>query len=137
MKICAITAGIKKTKKKKKYDSIVLLGKDKLNTIEILISQALLNLYITHDEFVSVHNMLREYYQMKENIKNPKNFREMHCIKVMAIYSVSCKKYTANENSRVRKTKRNSLVLLSNCAISGKKKTTFIKNSTTSMINLK
>ena len=47
----------------------MLLGKDKLNTIEILISQALLNLYITHDEFVSVHNMLREYYQMKENIK--------------------------------------------------------------------
>ena len=40
--ICAITAGIKKyksiiKKKKKKHDKIVLLGKDKLNTIEVLI----------------------------------------------------------------------------------------------------
>ena len=40
--ICAITAGIKKyksiiKKKKKKHDKIVLLGKDKLNTIEVQI----------------------------------------------------------------------------------------------------
>ena len=47
----------------------MLLGKDKLNTIEVLISQPLLNSYITHDEFVSVDNVLREYYEMKENIK--------------------------------------------------------------------
>ena len=41
--ICAITAGIKKCKsiikkKKKTYNKIVLLGKDKLNTIKVLIS---------------------------------------------------------------------------------------------------
>ena len=41
--ICAITAGIEKyksiiKKKKKKHDKIVLLGKDKFNTIEVLIS---------------------------------------------------------------------------------------------------
>ena len=40
-KICGITAGNKKyrsilKKKKKKHDKIVLLGKDKLNTIEFL-----------------------------------------------------------------------------------------------------
>ena len=39
--ICAITVGIKKCKsiikkKKKKHDKTVLLGKDKLNTIEVL-----------------------------------------------------------------------------------------------------
>ena len=43
IKICGIIAGNKKyksiiKKKKKKYDKILLLGKDKLNTIEVLIS---------------------------------------------------------------------------------------------------
>ena len=41
---------------------------------------------------------------------------------------VSSKENTANENSSVRKTKQNRLMLLSNCAICGKKKLTFIKN---------
>ena len=42
----------------------------------------------------------------------------------METYCVSCKKYTANENSNVRKTKQNRLMLLSNYAIYGKKKLT-------------
>ena len=46
----------------------------------------------------------------------------------METYRVSCKKYTANENSSVKKTKQNRLMLLSNCAVCGKKKSTFIKN---------
>ena len=46
----------------------------------------------------------------------------------METYCVSCKKYTADKNSSVRKTKRNSLLLLANCAVCGKKKSTFIKN---------
>ena len=68
LKICAITVGIKKYKsiiKKKKHAKIVLLGKDKLNTIEVLILKAFINTYISHDEFVSVNNVLREYYEMK------------------------------------------------------------------------
>ena len=48
----------------------MLLGKDKLNTIEILISKSLNNSYISHDEFVLVNNVLREYYEMKKEIKN-------------------------------------------------------------------
>ena len=46
----------------------------------------------------------------------------------MELCCVSCKKYTANENSNVRKTKQNRLMLLSNSAICGKKKLTFVKN---------
>ena len=74
--ICVITAGIKIyksiiKKKKMKHDKIVLLGKDKLNTIEVLISKVLFDSYISHDEFVSVSNVLREYYERKEEIKNP------------------------------------------------------------------
>ena len=35
----------------------------------------------------------------------------------MGRYFISCKKYTANKNSSVRKTKQNRLMLLSNSAI--------------------
>ena len=50
---CAIIARIKKykpiiKKKKKKQDKIVLLGKYKLNTNEVLISKTLINSYISH-----------------------------------------------------------------------------------------
>ena len=38
----------------------------------------------------------------------------------METYCVSCKKYTANKNSSVRKTKQNKLMLLSNCSVCGK-----------------
>ena len=43
----------------------------------------------------------------------------------METYCDSCKKNTANKNSNVRKTKQNRLMLLSNCAIYGKKKINF------------
>ena len=59
-------------KKEKKHDKIVLLAKDKLNTIKTLISKVLIDLYISHDEFVLVNNVVREYNEIKEEIKNPK-----------------------------------------------------------------
>ena len=46
----------------------------------------------------------------------------------METYCVSCKKYTGNENSNVRKTKQNRLMLLSNCTVYSKKKSTFVNN---------
>ena len=49
---------------------MVLLGKDNLNTIEVLISKALIDSYSIHEEFVSVNNALRAYYEMKEEIKD-------------------------------------------------------------------
>ena len=48
----------------------MLLGNGKLNTIEILISKALINSYISNHGFISVNDMLREYYELKEEIKN-------------------------------------------------------------------
>ena len=42
-----------------------MLGKVKLNTIEVLISKALVNSYISHDQFVPVNNVLREDKEMK------------------------------------------------------------------------
>ena len=45
----------------------MLLGKDKLNTIEFLISKALINSCISHDEFVSVNNVLRNERKNKKS----------------------------------------------------------------------
>ena len=43
-----------------------MLAKTKLDTIEVLISKSLIDLYISHDEFVPVNNVLREYNKLKE-----------------------------------------------------------------------
>ena len=77
IKIGIIIAGIKKYKsiikiKKKKHDKIALLAKYKLNSIEVLISKALINLSITYDEFVSINNLLKEFYGIEEEIKKSK-----------------------------------------------------------------
>ena len=52
----------------------MLLGKTKLGTIEVLISKTLIDTCISHEEFVSVHNVLNEYEKVKEKTKNPENF---------------------------------------------------------------
>ena len=56
IKLCAIISGIKKyksiiTKKKKKHGRILLLGKSKLNSIEVLISESLIDSYTGQNEF--------------------------------------------------------------------------------------
>ena len=55
----SLTAGIVKKllitrEKKKKHDKIVMLAKSKLNSIETLISQALIDIDISHEEFVTI-----------------------------------------------------------------------------------
>ena len=70
LKICAITAEIKKYKTiikkiKKKHDNIVLFTKLKLDTIGVLICKALLDSVIIHDEFVSINNVLNEDNKIK------------------------------------------------------------------------
>ena len=42
-----------KEKKKKKHDENLMLTKSKLNSIETLISQALIDMEISHEEFVA------------------------------------------------------------------------------------
>ena len=48
---------------------MVLLGKDRLNTIEVLITKTLVDSYISHDEFVLVNNVSREYIEIIEKLK--------------------------------------------------------------------
>ena len=78
LKPCVITAGIKSyqsiiKKKRKKHDKIVLLAKSKLSSIEVLISKALIDSIISHDEFGLLNTVLKEFYDMKEEIKNSNN----------------------------------------------------------------
>ena len=73
--ICVIAAGIKKyksiiNKKNSNHDKTVLLAKSKLNSIEILISKALIDSVISHGEFFLIKNVLKEYDEIKEEIKN-------------------------------------------------------------------
>ena len=59
-----------------KHDKIVLLGKAKLDTIKALFSKALTDSYFSHDQIVSVNNVLREYNEFKGEIKNPETSAE-------------------------------------------------------------
>ena len=52
--------------KKKKHNKIVMLAKSKLNSIETLISQALIDLEISHEEFKKIVNEKEKYERMKE-----------------------------------------------------------------------
>ena len=66
LKICVITAGIKNYKsiiktKKKKHGKILLLAKSKLNSVEVLISKALIDSNISHDESVLINNVPKEF----------------------------------------------------------------------------
>ena len=49
-----------------------MLSKSKLNSIDVLISKALIDSVVSHDEFVLVDNFLREYNKMKDDIKDLK-----------------------------------------------------------------
>ena len=51
------------------------IGKDKFNIIKVLNSKALIDSYISQDEFVSVKNGLRRDNEIIEEIKNSENER--------------------------------------------------------------
>ena len=85
LKICVITAGIKKyksiiQKKKKKLGKIVLLAKSKFKSIEVLFSKALTDSNISHDEFTLINNVMKEFCDMKEEIKIPMTNKSLNYI---------------------------------------------------------
>ena len=81
------------------HDKIVFLAKSKLNEIEVLISKALLDSNISLVEFVLISNVLKEYQEMKEEIKNLKTqskfiYKTMlsYCLRVEKIQKVKTRK---------------------------------------------
>ena len=68
LNICVITAGIEDYKsiiKKMEKKSDSKIAKTKLNSTQVLNSKALIRSNITHDEFVSINNVLEEYDHKK------------------------------------------------------------------------
>ena len=59
----------------KKHNKIVILAKIKLNSTEKLVSQALINLEISHEECKSIINE-KNYSRLKENVTMAKRSDE-------------------------------------------------------------
>ena len=72
--------------KKKKHDKILMLAKSKLNSIETLISQALIGMEISHEEFIAILKKKDKYDKMKENLK-----RENEKQEIMRLSSIKLK----------------------------------------------
>ena len=90
--IFSLTTGIVKKllsiarNKKKKYNKILMLAKSKLNSIETLISQTLIDLEISHGEFVEILKEKDRYENMKENVRSENEKQE-----IMRLNSVKSK----------------------------------------------
>ena len=82
--IFTVTTGVVKTflnitrKKKKKHNKIIALARSKLNIIEYLISQALIDFEITHEEFSKIIDEKNNYEQIIDNIKSVKNVDDLN-----------------------------------------------------------
>ena len=76
--IFSLTTGIVKKllsttrNNKRKHDKISLLplAKSKLNSIETLISQALIDMEISHEEFITILKEKDKYEKMKDNLRS-------------------------------------------------------------------
>ena len=74
--IFSLTTGIIKKllsitrSKQKKHDKILILVKSKLNNIETLVSQILINMEISHEEFITILKEKDKYETMKENVRS-------------------------------------------------------------------
>ena len=85
--VFSLTTGIIKKllnttrKKKKKHDQILMLAKSKFNSIETLISQALIDMDISHEEFIAIFKEKDRYEKMKENIRDKNENEKQEIIK--------------------------------------------------------
>ena len=121
--------------KKKKHNKIVMLARSKLNSIEGKISEALTNNQISHEDFITIINEEKNYRELKESIRMVKGQEDKKQIlinlfkyKTMLSYCLKCKKNTESVNLRVSATSNGRTMILSKCAIYGRKKSKFIKN---------
>ena len=109
--IFTVTTGVVKKilnitrKKKKKHNKIITLARNKLNILETLISQALINFDISHEEFSKINYEKNNYKQIKDNIRSAKSIndlnKENHQIlkETVLSYCLKCKKNTESSKS--------------------------------------
>ena len=64
---------------KKKHDKILMFAKSKFNSIETLLSPALIDMETSHDLFITILKEKNKYKKKKENLRNvskkQENFR--------------------------------------------------------------
>ena len=60
---------LKTRNKRKKHDTILILAKSKLNSIETLVSEALIHMEISHEELITILKEKDKYDKMKENMR--------------------------------------------------------------------
>ena len=61
---------------KKKHNKIVILARNKLNSIESEISKVLINNEISHEDFMTILNEEKKYRELKESIRMKKSDAE-------------------------------------------------------------
>ena len=76
--------------KKKKHDKILMLAKSKLDSIETLVSQALIDTDRNHEKFNAIIREKQKYEKMKENLRKVSEKQEN-----MRLNSVTSKKITS------------------------------------------
>ena len=64
--------------KKKKHNKIIALARSKLNITENLISQALIDFEITHEEFSKIIYEKNNYEQILDNIRSVKSVDDLN-----------------------------------------------------------
>ena len=72
-------------KKKKKHDKIFMLAESKFNSIETLISQALNDLDISHEEFKMILNEKDKYEKMKYSLISENEDEKQEIVKLSSI----------------------------------------------------
>ena len=134
-------------KRKKKHNKINILAKNKLNTIDTLLSSALNDSKISHEEFSNIITEKNIYEILKENIRNtieppelpniaeltsePNNFLKRSTLQKMErkkkqTYCLICRDYTKSINPKIVRNRQNRYTIQSNCATCGSKKFRFI-----------
>ena len=63
-----------------------MLAVSKINSIETLISQALIDIEISHEEFITIQKEKDKYEKMKDNLRN-----ENEKYKIMRLNSIKSK----------------------------------------------
>ena len=62
-----------------------MLAKSKYNSIEALISQALIDIDISHKEFITILDEKNKYEKMKEDIKDKNEYKKQEIVKFSSI----------------------------------------------------
>ena len=82
--VTTVTTGVFKKilnitrKKKKKHNKIITQARNKLNIIETLISQTLIDFDKSHEEFSKIIYEKNNYEQMKDNIRSAKSINDLN-----------------------------------------------------------